>query len=361
MSKNNSIIDDQKIELKDDIYLLDLMLADSKGQNLLYLPGPYWANKSRNIRNEIKRCGIVDFRGSRNFIGRSYADNFYIDIRNSYNYGMRRLFRLLTQIYPFSKIFESQIELTESYVHTNINYVQQILNLKRRVKDLLEKYKLPYSLLGNCLSKVMIDGKEYSIRYIELLDQHDHIASWIDFKKAHSVFEIGGGFGVNAHLLLENYNNIRKILYLDIPPNLYVGTQYLKALYGDAVRDYRLTKNLEVIKFSEDDSLEILCIAPWQIEKFRSAIDIFYSARCFVEMPIAVVQNYVDKFNGFPHAKEAGVGLVAYEAFDSSKEFHANELPKIFSNRQFDCFEAEEILESPKKNFYFVSPGKFSF
>ena len=63
-------------------------------------------------------------------------------------------------------------------------------------------------------------------------------------------FEIGGGVGTNVHLVLENYKNIRKVLYLDIPPNLYVGTQYLKAFYGNAVSDYRTLKTLDSIKFS---------------------------------------------------------------------------------------------------------------
>jgi len=77
-----SIETNQEIELIDDLELLDIMLTDLKIQPPLYRPGPYWAAKTKNAANEIKRCGIKDFRGSSNLIGMSYSDNLHIDIRN---------------------------------------------------------------------------------------------------------------------------------------------------------------------------------------------------------------------------------------------------------------------------------------
>lgn len=351
---------DQNIELKDDLELLDMMLTDSKSQPPLYHPGPYWATKAKNAANEIKRCSIADFRGSSNLIGLSYADNLYIDIRNAYNHGLRRLARWLTKTYPLSKIYESQVRWTESYANESITYAQEILNIKEKTRNLLKKYTIPYSLLGKCLRKVDIDGHDYSIHYLNLLEQHDNIASRIKFNDAYSVFEIGGGFGTNIHLLLENYKNIRKILYLDIPPNLYVGTQYLKAFYGTAVFDYRATKHLDSIKFSENDNVEIFCIAPWQIEKFESAVDIFMNSHSFVEMPNDVVKNYVDKFNGFPESINAAIALTTYNGFNLNTTFHPSELPKFFKDRKFDYFEVDRLLDSSRKNLFFASPGKFS-
>jgi putative sugar O-methyltransferase len=268
---------------------------------------------------------------------------------------------MLTTLYPISNIYRSQVRLTESYAIECIDRAQEILKLKERTGDLLEKYNIPYSLLGECLSKVNINECDYSIHYLDLLEQHDNIASHIKFNDASSIFEIGGGFGVNTHLLLENYKNIRKILYLDIPPNLYVGTQYLKAFYGDSVFDYKSLRGLESIKFSDDDSLEIFCVAPWQIEKFNSAVDIFINAHSFVEMPINVVKNYVDKFNAFHNSMNAAIALTTYDCFNLDTTFHPNKLPEFFESRTFDYFEADKLLNSSRKNLYFVSPGKLSF
>lgn len=352
---------DQNIELKDDLELLDMMLTDSKSQSPLYHPGPYWATKAKNAANEIKRCGIADFRGSSNLIGMSYADNLHIDIRNAYNHGLRRLARWLTKTYPLSKIYESQVRWTESYANESITYAQEILNIKEKTRNLLKKYTIPYSLLGKCLRKANIDGHDYSIHYLKVLEQHDNIASRIKFNDAYSIFEIGGGFGTNIHILLENYKNIRKVLYLDIPPNLYVGTQYLKAFYGTAVLDYRAIKHLDSIKFSEDDNIEIICITPWQIEKFESIIDIFMNSHSFVEIPKNVVNNYVDKFNGFPESINAAIALTTYGGFDLNTTFNPSELPKFFKDRKFDYFEVDTLLNSSRKILFFVSPGKVSF
>lgn len=351
---------DQNIELKDDFELLDMMLADARHQKPLYNPGSYWAAKAKNAAKEIKKYGIADFRGSTNLIGMSYADNLCIDIRNAYNHGLKRLILWLTKIYPLSRIFEAQVRLTETRANEAIAYAQEVIKLKEKDRNLLKIYSVPYSLLGKCLTKAKIDERDHSIHYLSLLEQHANIASRINFKDVYSVFEIGGGFGTNIHLLLENYKNIRKVLYLDIPPNLYVGTQYLKAFYGDAVFDYKDLRDVETIKFSADNDLEIYCIAPWQIEKFDGAIDIFMNSHSFVEMPKDVVENYADKFSRFHESTNAAIALTTYGWFNLDSTFPPSDLPVFFKGRKFEYFEVDTLLNSSEKNLFFVSPGKFS-
>ena len=41
---------------------------------------------------------------------------------------------------------------------------------------------------------------------------------------------------MNVHFLLTNFPNIKKVLYLDVVPNIYVGTEYLKYFYKDQVK-----------------------------------------------------------------------------------------------------------------------------
>jgi putative sugar O-methyltransferase len=220
---------------------------------------------------------------------------------------------------------------------------------------------MPYSLLGDCYAKARIDSQDISIHYLNLLDQHDYLVSRIRFSDIRSAFEIGGGFGVNIHLLLENYKDIKKILYLDIPPNLYVGTQYLKSFYGGHVLDYRDLRSRDSIRFSSDDSVEIFCIAPWQIENFESGIDIFMNSHSFVEMPKDVVQNYVDKINRLPESKNTAIALTTYDCFDLQTTFHPADLPKFFEDRMFDHFEEPTLLKPTQKNLFYVSSGKFGF
>ena len=109
--------------------------------------------------------------------------------------------------------------------------------------------------------------------------------------------EIGGGFGANAHLMLSTWPRLRKMVYLDIPPNLYIGTQYLRHFFGDAVRDYRTCSQLDHISFRLDESLEIYCIAPWQLFKVHSKIDTFFNAHSFQEMSEIIVSNYANEID----------------------------------------------------------------
>ncbi len=348
------------LKLNDDSKLLDLMLTDSKTQSDLYRPGPYWKNKTKNTSNEIKRYGLTNFRGSTNLIGLSYTDNLYIDIRNAFNHGFRKIFRWLSKTYPLTKIYDSQVSWTKSYANENIILTQEILNLKQKTKHLLNKYTVPYSLLGNCLRKAKIDGEDYSTHYLNLLEQHDNIASHINFNNIHSIFEIGGGFGTNIHLLLENYPNIKKVLYLDIPPNLYIGTQYLKSFYGKSVFDYRDLKDFKSIKFSTNDHLEIFCIAPWQIEHFESTVDIFMNSHSFVEMPNNIVENYIYQFCRFHDSINTAIALTTYDGFDLDTTSHPTELTTHFKDRKFNHFEADTLINSSRNNLYFISPGKWS-
>lgn len=356
MSKNT-----KKIELKDEFKLLDSMLVDLSKQSPLYRPGPYWEAKAKNAAKEIKKCGISDFRGTSNVIGMSYADNTCLDVRGLYNKDIfRKVCRWATTVYPISKVFQAQVSWTENYAAMSIQYAQEILNLNEKTKKLLEKYTIPYSILGNCQTKAKFGENEVSVHYLNLLEQHDNLANHVKFKGVRTIFEIGGGFGANVHMLLNNYPNIKKVIYLDIPPNLYVGTQYLKSFFGDAVYDYEKLKDKNEINFKNDDSLEIYCITPWQIEKLKCSIDLFMNSHSFVEMPIDIVKNYAEKVMSLPQSSDCAIALTSYDDFNDST-IAPDDLPSFFPNRKFTNFNEKTLMNSSRKNFYYVSQGKFGF
>ena len=58
-----------------------------------------------------------------------------------------------------------------------------------------------------------------------------NISKFLDYKTFNSFLEIGGGFGANIDFIITNFPNIKKIIYLDAIPNIYVGTMYLKNKY----------------------------------------------------------------------------------------------------------------------------------
>jgi putative sugar O-methyltransferase len=322
--------------ISNDLPLLHQMISDAGSQSDTYKPGPYWRRKSLNAAAQIERYGLGEFRGDSSTIGLSFADTLYVDVRHSLTGGFRELFRFVLQsVFPFRDIFNAQVSLTRSYERETRRLKNMLLEGNPRVLDLLQRYKMPPSLEGGCLDFIGAANEGISTHYINLLHQHDIVAGGIDFSRVRSMFEIGGGFGANVHLLLENYSQLRKIVYLDIPPNLYVGTQYLKSIYGDAVRDYRQTRGGGAIRFSDDDSIEILAIAPWQIENLDLSVDLIYNAHSFVEMPSFVVLNYASWLNRLSNFADTSIVMITYDCFDLGTTFHPDTLPGFFPTRGF--------------------------
>ena len=304
--------------------------------------------------NEIRQWGLRDFRGSTNGIGAGYTDSQFHDMRCTLNRGIRRAYKfILERVYPFSTTFSAQVALTRFYASEMTRVRRDLTQKSRRANSLMEEYVLPDSVACGCMDWCEFDDKQVSMHYLELLDVHDRLRKTINFSEARSLFEIGGGFGVNTHLVIENYANLRKFVYLDIPPNLYVGTQYLKSFYPAAVRDYRETRTFERIQFSNTEDLEIICIAPWQIEKLFMKIDIFQNSHSFVEMPVEIVQNYARHVNRILAPGQNAVALVSYDQSDSTTTFHPNRLAEIFSRKFMES--SHENLLGDRLHYYLVS------
>jgi len=342
----------------DDLRLLQTMMDDNHHQPSIYKPSKCWLDKTKNAIKEIEHFGLSDFRGSSNSIGTSFADNLYCDARSQLSFGVRRPFKyILKKVFPFKQIFDAQVRLTHYHAQKLIKLRAYICLGSQRVADLMSKYTIPYSLAGGCADFFTLNGTSYSHFYINLLDTHDQIAEEVDFTKAKSFFEIGGGFGGNLHLLIENYPNLKKFVYLDIPPNLYVGTQYLKSFYGTHVRDYQSTKNLKEITFQDNDDLEIICIAPWQIEQLKVSIDIFYNARSFVEMTPEIIKNYIRHIANLPNSDKTKILLVSYGLHNLARSLHPDLLQTYF-NRKFKMMDRRVLPDGDEQIFIYISDSR---
>jgi putative sugar O-methyltransferase len=220
-----------------------------------------------------------------------------------------------------------------------------VLGASHRVLDLAQRYTIPPSLLGGCLDYVELNGRCIATHYLNVLHQHDVIARDCAFTEVSSMLEIGGGFGAHVHCLIENYPKLRKVAYLDIPPNLYIGTQYLRAIYGKSVIDYSQTRQIPEVGFSDDNDLEILAIAPWQIERLRLNIDLLYNAHSFVEMPAHVIVNYARHLAALRGFDRTRVVMLTYDNFDPRTTLGPDRLPgffptKVFNRREFSMLDS---------------------
>ena len=336
--------------MQNELELLHLMLEDMECQKGIYHPGPFWKGYSIRTSQAIKRDGLENFR-SNSRIGKGYADISITDPLDLLPLNSWKSF-LLRQIRSFPG-FKSLIKRYDRINRKHIDQVQHYKSLYfsnvlgNWFRDLLNKYGLPDTLVGHPQQTLFINTIEIGEIYLRMFAWIDEYSRVVDFSKVHTVFEIGGGFGAFAHTILQWFPNIRKYLYLDIPPTLYAGTQYLKHFYGNEVSDYTATRNLDVIRFSKNDKREILAICPWQIEKVEEPFDFFWNSSSFQEMPKSVVSNYVKNIGRlFKKNKNAKMGIFFYEGGKSEKTLRIEEIVEIFSSNisvEFEELDAEIV------------------
>ena len=340
--------------IADDSELLGSMIREVEHAPNNYRPGPYWSTKTGRATSELLRHGLANFRGPESAVATSYGDNPLIDIRSSYrSSGLNVLKRTLTGVPLFSHILQSQVNHSERLFRQMLVFKNEYLRSLPRVASLLSKYPIAAmdTTKGACVTALDFDEIQISHYYLELLDTLDLVMNDLGRSTlvGHSVLEIGGGFGGNAHLMVELLG-ARKVIYLDIAPNLYVGTQYLRSFYGDSVLDFRAFLDRPVC-FKDDDSLQIFCVLPHQIEQIESPIDLFHNAHSFVEMPEPVVRNYVSWIEQCLTPETGTASLVTYDGYDPSTTFSPEILGTLFGGR---CESSVvETLTPGRRNFHF--------
>ncbi len=331
--------------------LNELIKAEKKINRSLYSSGPYWNYKNKKAIIEIKKKGLKNFRGLSAGIGTSFADNLILDIRNELNIKGRVVGKIFS-LPILNKVFNGQLKLTKSYLDQFIKNQSIIFQNSQNVKNLLNKFKFDNTTDFGCVQTFEYLDKNYSCNYLEMADRIDKLSKYFDFKNIKSFFEIGGGFGSNIHFLITNFPNIKKILYLDTVPNIYVGTEYLRHYYKDNVKDYLQLRNLKKISFSKSDELEIFCIPPWLIEEVETEIDHFHNAASFVEMPKTVINNYVKFIRKF---KTKEISLISYDNIDLKTTFNPEELNSFFDNELKISWKNYLIDDHRRKLIYLIS------
>ena len=340
-----------KVKIEDNKVLLKKMIDTQKKVPLIYQPGPYWFKKTKISHKELLSKGIKNFRSMDNNASQSYGDALLLDATLQYNEIKRILASIAKKIYPFNKFLLAQKQLTRAYIQELIKVESIALNSSERVLYLVERYKISEGqLLGEVDRKSIVYGVMRSHHFIHMLDLLDRMIEKITVVDGSTYMEIGGGFGVNVFLMAQNFSQVKKYIYVDIAPNLYVGTQFLKANFGKSVKDFSNYESQSTISFTNDTELEIICLLPHQTQYIVSKIDIFHNANSFVEMPKEVVRNYA--FNVSKILSDEGLILLSsYGNFNISSTFDPDELCNFF-DCTFIKYQEKLILASEEQRFY---------
>ncbi len=292
--------------ISDDKALLAALKQGALTAPKIYQPGPYWQPYQDRMFSELDRETVSDFRRN-SLIAKGFSDNIRplpIDWDGSWK---SRLLAKAMCLPGLSAIRDRDSQVVTA-MHKRAFRFEGMYRIERD-KALLEQAiarygGFPNSVEGGCEAlapgtDLGLDG-DIAVHYLRLIERLYKFDPE-DALQPNTYFEIGGGFGAMLHLMLEWRPSIKKAILLDIPPVIYVATQYLKRHYGAAVRDYRDTMGIERITFRDDDELEIICIPTWQIESLDVSIDLFHNAASFSEMTAEIVSNYaahIERFSG---------------------------------------------------------------
>jgi putative sugar O-methyltransferase len=338
--------------------LLKSLISEQEKTSEIYKPGKYWWKKSLSAVEEIEKNGLNQFRSSTdiNTAAVSYGDAKVIDSRRILDNSIKNKLGLyILNHTPLKKLFDAQVNTTKKLVNRLLELEKNalIFSNPNRTAELIEKYKIENSINFGCDRITEFKGEKIATNYLVTLDYLDHVEKHITLKNSNSFLEIGPGFGTMIHLIEQNYSNIRKFIVIDIVPNVWIVTEYLRNLYGNNVKDYLETKEMKEIKFKEDESLEIFIIPPWEIEKIGSSIDCFWNLSSFVEMPKNVVKNYAEKIEKISTPKSI-YNFITYNVFDLKTTFHPNLIPKLFPKINFEMIIHPYLLnKNDKINYYF--------
>ncbi len=330
--------------------LKDLIKDEKKNDKDLYSSGPYWDYKNKRTILEIKKKGLSDFRGMSAGIGSSFADSLILDSRNEFNLKGRIIGKIFS-LPLLNIIFNTQLRITRKHIESFLKNQSIVYKNNKNIINLLDKYKFENTTEFGCIQKFEYLSKQYSTHYLVMADRINNLSSSFNFGEINSFFEIGGGFGANIHFLITNFPNIKKIIYLDTVPNIYVGTEYLKFHYKEKVKDYLSVKKLNEINFSNNDDLEIFCIPPWEIEKLNVKIDHFHNAASFVEMPENVIKNYCKYIKKF-ETKE--ISLISYDNYNPQTTFNPENLNNFFE-KKLDVSWKEVLIEDYKRKYIYLT------
>lgn len=333
--------------------LLNALVEDeNKANKELYSAGPYWNYKAKKILYNLKKKGINNFRGLNSGVGTSYTDNIVTDVRNELGF-KGRLLSSITYLPFIRKIYDNQIKIASINAQKFIKKNQKYYQNHEKVSYLISKYKIEKSTEFGCELKFEINKKDYSCHYLDIANRIETISKFLNINKVVTYFEIGGGFGANIHFLLNNFPNIKKIIYLDIAPNLFVGTEYLRSFYGNSVKDYCSIRSKSEIKFSNDDELEIYCIPPWKIENVYSNIDHFHNAASFQEMSEKIVKNY-SKFILKLLNTNGTISLLIYDTWKKNNTLGPSIINNVFNNK-LSIKEFPRLDDDQRKVIYLLS------
>lgn len=151
--------------------------------------------------------------------------------------------------------------------------------------------RLQEPLEGNPIL-VQVNGKSMSQDLANSLIEYYSMSEVFSFSQVKTVFEIGDGYGRNAHVILSLNPNIRIVL-VDILPALYIAQHYLSSVFKDRkIFRAREFDQYEMVK-KDIEEASIVFLMPHQVSLLpNKCVDVSINISSFGEMNLEQIDWY---------------------------------------------------------------------
>jgi putative sugar O-methyltransferase len=311
--------------MEDDLALLDLMLADQQTAPKIFQPTNYWRNYIGVVLPEIRRYGLRGFRGREgSFLSTFGATDpgpqwrVLLDNRRINNHKTRRVPGLFQLVSWLDRAVTETIG--QRVLHASMVYGFSPADIERRAYDRASEVgresgaraieELTISLEGDPKHVFHVNGKPMTMSLLNYYMSYAYTCRFVDLAKTSLIVELGPGSGKQVEVVAKLHPSVCYFLF-DMPPQLYVCEQYLKAVFGDRVVSYRECRNMTAPPKSAAGTIYLF--GNWQFPMIETIkTDLFWNVASLQEMEPDVVETYlasVDKCTEAVYLKEMMGGM----------------------------------------------------
>jgi putative sugar O-methyltransferase len=285
--------------IRDDFPALDAMVRDMGNADELYRPGNYWQVYFDRFYPILRSEGLAKFRASGQPTYRSMGVSgkpFILedDLSAFWFSDLPAIKRAILGLLVHTGIYRKLNSRSIGALHdTFVAFENVLFQLALQGDTEWEILRIQDSGEGaprDLFHPHGHPGVGYTISFLRNFLEYRWAKRFVDFGSVATILEIGGGYGAQAEVLLKLYPSITKYILCDIPPQLYIQERYLEAVFPGKVTGFMETRSLETIDLAA--TKRILIIAPWQLPRLRSTVDLFWNSASFQEMEPPIVENY---------------------------------------------------------------------
>lgn len=134
-------------------------------------------------------------------------------------------------------------------------------------------------------------GHRYCMSTLYYFMRYAYVSRFVDFSRVTAIAELSSGSGKQAEVLARLHPKLTLLLF-DVPPQLYVAHQYLRAVFPERVVAFDPSAHLDSKWSPAAGKIHIL--GNWQMSLLnRLQVDLFWTAASLGEMEPNVVSHYL--------------------------------------------------------------------